>query len=67
MKYWKILFILLGAAGGYAYYALIGCRTGACPLQSNPLFSTVWGGLLGFLLADAAEDVYKKIKSKQPN
>ena len=45
-----ILPVVLGAALGYTYYALIGCSTGACPITSNPWISTAYGALLGALL-----------------
>ncbi|MBN1541772.1 hypothetical protein JW992_06465 [candidate division KSB1 bacterium] len=41
---------LLGAAGGYAYYYFIGCRTGTCPITANPWISTLYGSLIGFVL-----------------
>ena len=64
MRYWKtIAAFLVGAAGGIAYYHFIGCRTGACPLQSNPLFSTIWGGLLGVLIFDAIREAIRKRRS----
>ncbi len=46
-----ILAVLLGAAGGYAYYHFIGCSTGTCPITSSPYISTGYGALLGLLLA----------------
>lgn len=45
-------FVILGVVGGYAYYALIGCKTGSCGITSNPYLSMLWGGLLGYLLTD---------------
>jgi hypothetical protein len=47
----KTLAVLLGAAGGYAYYHFIGCATGTCPISSNPYISTGYGALLGLVLA----------------
>ncbi len=41
----------VGAALGWAYYRFVGCRTGACPLTSNPWTSMIWWGLIGALLA----------------
>jgi hypothetical protein len=46
----RILPVVLGAAGGYAYYHFIGCVGGACPISSNPYISTVYGGIIGALL-----------------
>ena len=39
--------IVLGAVGGYTYYATIGCSSGSCPITSNPWISTGWGALIG--------------------
>jgi hypothetical protein len=46
-----ILSVLAGAALGYAYYAFIGCRTGACAITSNPVISTAYGALMGVLIS----------------
>lgn len=46
--YWPVA---VGAAAGYAYYRFIGCKTGACPLTSNPWISTLYGALIGLLIA----------------
>lgn len=45
-------FTLFGVIGGYAYYALVGCKTGGCAITSSPVMSIIWGGLLGYLLPD---------------
>ena len=39
--------LLLGSVAGYAYFALVGCSTGSCPITSDPLISTFWGALIG--------------------
>lgn len=44
-----VLPILLGAAGGYAYYYFIGCVSGSCPITSHPWSSTAYGMLFGAL------------------
>lgn len=41
----------LGAVAGYLYYRFVGCVTGTCPLTSNPYISTLYGAVLGFVVA----------------
>jgi len=43
--------IALGALLGFLYFRFVGCRTGACPITSNPFASIVFGALLGGLMA----------------
>ncbi len=46
------LFTLAGVMGGYAYYSLVGCKTGGCAITSSPTMSIIWGGMMGYLLPD---------------
>lgn len=43
--------VIVGAAAGYAYYRVVGCSTGACPITANPWMSTGYGAVMGFLVA----------------
>lgn len=43
--------IVLGAVAGYLVYRFVGCRTGTCPITRSPYLSTVFGALLGALIA----------------
>jgi len=45
------LFMLGGAAVGLAYQRLVGCRTGACVITSNPYVATLYGVLMGYLVS----------------
>jgi len=47
----RYLPVAMGTAGGYVYYRFIGCKTGACPLTSNPWISTLYGALLELMIA----------------
>lgn len=42
-----VLGVLVGGVLGYAYYALVGCSSGGCPITSNPWISTFWGAAVG--------------------
>jgi len=44
---------VVGAALGLAWYKLVGCATGACPITSNPVISTLYGAAVGALLASS--------------
>lgn len=45
------LFLLGGALAGFGWQRRVGCRTGTCPITSNPFISTAYGALLGYLAA----------------
>ena len=46
-----IIGVILGGGLGFGWYKLVGCSTGACPLTSNPVISTIFGAVFGALLA----------------
>jgi hypothetical protein len=52
----KIIGIITGGIGGFAYYHYIGCASGTCPITSNPYITVAYGALLGYL----AFDMFKK-------
>ena len=45
-----LILAVAGAAGGYLYYRLVGCSSGACVITSNPIVSTIYGGVFGLLI-----------------
>jgi hypothetical protein len=55
-----IIGFIVGAAGGFSYYYFIGCRSGTCPITGNPFISSIWGGVIGMLLADTIVGLFKK-------
>ena len=42
---------IIGLAAGYLYYRLVGCATGTCPITANPLSSSIYGLIMGLLVA----------------
>ena len=42
---------LVGAVLGFAYYKLVGCSSGTCPITSIPWGSTIYGAIMGFMIA----------------
>ena len=48
---WRtVAFAVGGAVLGFGYYKLVGCRSGSCPITSNPYASTFFGAVIGFLV-----------------
>jgi len=52
---YSIIGALLGAIGGYIYYANVGCVSGTCAITSNPVNSTIYGLITGWLIAGILE------------
>jgi len=46
-----IIGAVIGAALGLGYYKLVGCPTGACPLTRNPWITTIYGAVMGIVIA----------------
>lgn len=60
-----IILTLTGLAGGFLYWKFIGCESGTCPIKSVWYWSTLYGGLLGYLVGSLTLDFIKKFKSKK--
>ena len=50
--------ITLGAVAGFLYWKFVGCSSGTCMITSKPINSTLYGALMGFLVAG----IFKKDK-----
>ena len=50
-KYRKtLLFVVVGAGIGFAYWRIVGCSSGTCAITANWHTSTLMGGLIGMLV-----------------
>lgn len=47
--------VVIGAIGGYLYYAFVGCASGTCAITSSPILSTIYGALMGGLFFNLFE------------
>jgi hypothetical protein len=48
-----IIGIVIGGVAGFLYYKLVGCRSGSCPITSNPFSSILFGAIFGGLIASS--------------
>ena len=58
----SIIGMLVGVIGGYIYYIQVGCKSGTCPITSNPWMSMLWGLMMGYLVGDMFN---KEVKKKE--
>lgn len=61
VSYLSLIGLVIGAIGGYIYYAQVGCVSGTCAITSNPWMSIAWGGAFGYLIFD----MFEKKKTKE--
>jgi hypothetical protein len=47
---WRFSPIVIGGAIGYAFYRLVGCKTGVCPITRNPWLSILYGAFIGAMM-----------------
>ncbi len=51
--------VIIGGIAGYAYWKYIGCASGNCAITTVWYKSTLYGMLMGGLLADILKDYIK--------
>jgi len=54
----NLIGITLGAVAGFLYWKFVGCSSGTCMITSKPINSTLYGAVMGFLVAG----IFKKDK-----
>ena len=53
-------FIAIGILAGYLYWKFVGCQSGSCAMKSNPYYSSLLGGMFGYLIPDTLYSRKKK-------
>ncbi len=67
MSFRILIGVLLGGALGFAYYKIVGCPSGTCPITSNPFVSTIWGAVIGLLISLDKPKTIQKIDETNDN
>jgi len=47
----SLIGIAFGAIAGWLYWNFVGCSSGTCAITSKPINSTLYGALIGYLVA----------------
>ena len=45
--------VIAGAGLGYGWYRLVGCSTGTCPITARWWTSTLYGAMVGGMMASS--------------
>ncbi len=61
-----MIFGAIGAAAGFLYWYLVGCRGGVCPIWAVWWRSTLYGGVMGGLIGSIIQDLLRKKPSTPP-
>ncbi len=46
-----VIFAVVGGILGLLYYRFVGCKSGTCPITSNPIISALYGAVMGYLIS----------------
>ncbi|HOF22004.1 MAG TPA: DUF6132 family protein [Bacteroidales bacterium] len=60
-----VIFTISGLAGGFLYWKFVGCLSGTCPIKSVWYWSTLYGGLIGYLAGSILLDVIRKFSKRK--
>jgi hypothetical protein len=61
----QIIFLLVGAVGGFLYWRFVGCTSGTCAIKSVWYWTTLWGAAVGYLVGDFINDIINKRNKKK--
>lgn len=55
--------IIIGTIAGFMYWKFVGCNFGSCLITSKPINSSIYGALIGGLLASLFQAKNKKVNN----
>lgn len=61
----EIIFSVAGAIGGFLYWKFIGCLSGTCVIKSVWYMSTLYGGMLGWVISSLGKDLILRFKKEK--
>jgi hypothetical protein len=61
----QIIFLLIGAVGGFLYWRFVGCTSGTCIIKSVWYWTTLWGAAFGYLVGDFISDFINRRNKKK--
>ena len=60
----ELIGVVLGSIAGWCYWYFVGCASGTCAITSSPVNSSLYGAMMGGVLASMLKKEKKEEKSK---
>ena len=61
----EIIFAVTGAIGGFLYWKFVGCLSGTCVIKSVWYLSTLYGGILGWVVGSLGRDLVLSFRKEK--
>lgn len=55
--------IIIGTIAGFMYWKFVSCNSSSCLITSKPINSSIYGALIGGLLASSFQSKNKKVNN----
>ncbi len=60
----RIVLVIVGGLSGFLYWKFVGCESGTCRIKSVWYWSTLYGTIFGYLIADLILSYANRKKDK---
>ncbi|MEO8759309.1 MAG: DUF6132 family protein [Bacteroidia bacterium] len=61
----ELIGVVLGSIAGWCYWYFVGCASGTCAITSSPVNSSLYGAMMGGVLANMFKKEKKQEKTNQ--